>query len=320
MNKFYNIAKNTFIETIRQPVYAVLISIALLLFVISPSLTMYTMEDDSKLLREIGLSTLFLSSLFIAIFAASGAVAQEIENKTITTVLSKPVPRPLFILAKFAGVTAAVMLAHYVCSIGLLMSIRHGMVYTADDIIDWTVVVCAAVSIGCTVILTSFFNFIYDWKFSSTLVVLFSIFATVAIIILVFFDRTWTFNPSENGINTVDIYGSILLLLAAVIFVALAIAFSTRFNIVVTLSSCIGVFLLGLISDYTFGRLAQQYTWANIGRFLVPNIQVFWITDAIYEGVGVPGFYILICSVYTICYTSAIILLAIALFQKRQVG
>jgi ABC-type transport system involved in multi-copper enzyme maturation permease subunit len=48
------------------------------------------MSDDNKLLRELGLSTLFLASLFIAIFAASGAVAEEIENKTILTVLSKP--------------------------------------------------------------------------------------------------------------------------------------------------------------------------------------------------------------------------------------
>ncbi|MCH8193564.1 MAG: hypothetical protein IIA65_06060 [Planctomycetes bacterium] len=79
------IAKNTLTETLRQPIYAIIIASAILLFVISPSLTMYTMSDDNKLLREIGLSTLFLTSLFIAIFSASGAVAQELENKTVTT-------------------------------------------------------------------------------------------------------------------------------------------------------------------------------------------------------------------------------------------
>jgi ABC-type transport system involved in multi-copper enzyme maturation permease subunit len=80
MAKLFTIAKNTFIETLRQPVYFVIIVAALLLFFISPSLTMYSMSDDNKLLREIGLSTLFLTSLFIAIFSASGAVAEEIEN------------------------------------------------------------------------------------------------------------------------------------------------------------------------------------------------------------------------------------------------
>jgi len=93
MNKLATIAKNTFIETLRQPIYGIIIGAALLLLFISPSIAMYTMSDDNKLLREIGLSTLFLTSLFIAIFSASGAVAKEMENKTIMTVLSKPVQR-----------------------------------------------------------------------------------------------------------------------------------------------------------------------------------------------------------------------------------
>ena len=68
MRNLVTIAENTLIETLRQPVYAVIISIALLLFLISPSLAMYTMDDDNKLLREIGLSTLFLT--FNIIFCA----------------------------------------------------------------------------------------------------------------------------------------------------------------------------------------------------------------------------------------------------------
>lgn len=71
MHKLLTIAHNTFTEILRQPVYAVLVISAILLFFLSPSLTMYTMSDDNKLLRDIGLSTLFLTSLFIAIFSAS---------------------------------------------------------------------------------------------------------------------------------------------------------------------------------------------------------------------------------------------------------
>ncbi len=36
MTKLFTIAKNTFIETIRQPVYAIIIIAALLLFFVSP--------------------------------------------------------------------------------------------------------------------------------------------------------------------------------------------------------------------------------------------------------------------------------------------
>ncbi|MDD5327311.1 MAG: ABC-2 transporter permease [Phycisphaerae bacterium] len=323
--KIFTIAKNTFTETLRQPVYAVIIVTALFLFLISPSLAMYTMGEDNKLLREIGLSTLFLASLFIAIFSASGAVAEEIENKTIITVLSKPVQRPIFIIAKFLGVAAAVVLAHYICTIALLMAIRHGVQLSANDEPDWTVISTAAAVVTATFLLSAFFNYVYDWNFSSTAIVLLSMFATLGIVFLFFIDQNWQFNPRNNGINALDVYGAVLLLFAAIIIVALAVAFSARFNIVVTLSVCIGIFLLGLISDYTFGRFADTQLWARIGRFLVPNLQIFWISDAIYESsedseITVPLKYIAISATYAVCYTTAILASAVALFQKRQVG
>ena len=320
MNRLLTIAKNTFIETLRQPIFAILIIAALLLFLLSPSLTMYTMSDDNKLLRELGLSTLFLTSLFVAIFSASGAVAEELSNKTIMTVLTKPVQRPIFVVAKFLGVSAAVILAHYICTVALLMSIRHGVLETVNDTHDWTVLGAAGVGVLFVVLLSAFFNYTYDWKFSSTAMVLAAIFATVTIIFLAFIDKNWKFNPKENGINAVDVYGSVLLLMAALIVVALAVALSSRFNIVVTLSVCIGLFLLGLVSDYVFGRFAEVHLWAKVGRFLVPNLQIFWISDAIYEGSKVPLRYVLASASYAFCYTTAILALAIALFQRRQVG
>jgi ABC-type transport system involved in multi-copper enzyme maturation permease subunit len=320
MYKLLTIAKNTFVETLRQPIYAVIIFIALFLFFISPSVTMYTMSDDNKLLREIGLSTLFLASLFIAIFSSAGAVAAELENKTITTVLTKPVQRPIFIIAKFLGVTAAVALAHFICTIALLMAIRHGVLESASDTHDWTVITAAGACAGAALLLSAFFNYAYDWKYTSTAIVLLALLGTFAIVFLALIDRDWKFNPPNNRINSVDVYGSVLLLLAAIIIVALAVALSARFNTVVTLSACIGVFLLGLISDYVFGRFAQTQLWAKIGRFLVPNLQVFWISDAIYEGSQVPLKYILISATYALCYTVAILSLAVAIFQRRQVG
>ena len=320
MNKLFTIAKNTFIETLRQPVYAIIIIAALLLFTIAPSIAMYTMSDDNKLLRELGLSTLFLASLFIAIFAASGAVAEEIENKTILTVLSKPVQRPIFILAKFLGVVGAVAMAHYICTIALIMATRHGVLESVNDNPDWTVIGAAAVAVGLTVLLSAFFNYAYDWKFTSTAMVLLAGFLTVGIVFLAFIDRDWKFNPANNKINALDIYGSILLFLAAVIIAAIAVAISTRFNIVVTLSACVGVFLLGLVSDWAFGGLAKTHLWAKICYFALPNLQIFWISDAIYEGSTVPLKYLLISASYALCYTAGILALAIALFQRRQVG
>jgi ABC-type transport system involved in multi-copper enzyme maturation permease subunit len=319
--KLFSIAKNTFIETIRQPVYAVIITAAVFLFFLSPSLTMYTMEDDNKLLRELGLSTLFIAGLFIATFSASAAITEEIETKTILTTLSKPIPRYIFILGKFTGIIAAVIMAHYIFTIAMLMAIRHGVLSTASDTHDMTVIISAAITIGLSLLITAFLNYSYDWKFTSTAIILISIFATMSIVFLSFIDRNWKFNPAGNGINSFDISGSILLLIALFILTAAALMFSARFNILVTLSCCIGLFLLGLISDYVFGRFAENHLWAKIGKIAVPSLQVFWISDAIYEQSSrITLGYITSCGIYGLIYTTAFILLAIALFERRQVG
>jgi len=320
MTKLFTIAKNTFTETVRRPIYAIIIIAVLLLISLSPSITMYSLDDDDKLLREIGLSTLFLASLFIAILSASGSVAEEIENKTILTVLSKPIQRPIFIFAKFVGVAAAVILAHYICTIAFLMAVRHGVLETVNDPHDWTVITTAGISAISVFVLSAFFNYVYDWKFSSTAVVLLAIFATLSIIFLAFIDNNWQFNPSGNGINALDLFASLLLVLAAVIIVALAVAFSTRFNISITLSFCVSIFLLGLVTDSVFAELAQEHLWAKICYFIVPNLQIFWISDAIHEQSEITFNYITVSALYSFCYASAILLLAIASFQRRQVG
>lgn len=320
MKKLWIIAANTFTETLRQPIYAVIIISGLILLIISPSLTMYTLDEDIKLLRELGLSTLFLSGLFIAIFSAAGAITEEIETKTITTVLSKPVSRTVFVVGKFLGVVTAVGLAHYILTLAMLMAIRHGVLSEAADTHDWTVITAAAVVIGTSFLVTAFLNYSYDWNFTATGIGLLAGLSTLAIVFLSFIDRDWKYNPGNNKFTAFDIHASILLLLAVVVLVALAVLFSTRCNVVLTLTFCVGIFLLGLISDWIFGRFADTYLWAKIGYMLVPNLQIFWASDAIYGSGTIPFRYLLQSGIYTLLYTAGILSFSVALFQRRQVG
>jgi hypothetical protein len=320
MNKLFSISKNTFTEILRQPIYSVIIIVSLLLFFLTGPIAIFSLEDESKLLREIGLSTLFLTSLFISIFAASGAVAEEIDNKTVSTVITKPVGRVIFIISKFIGVAMAVILAHYICSIALLMVIRNGILQNVDDTHDRVVLVCVGASVLLSFLLSLLLNYAYDWKFSSTFIVLLSIFASISIIFLALIDEHWKFNPAENVINMTDIYASVLLLLGVLTITALAVAISTRFNIAVTLGVCAGIFMIGLISDYAFGRFADENIFAKIAYFAISNLQIFWVSDAIYEESEVRLEYVLLVGKYAIFYIIAMISLAVALFQRRQVG
>ncbi len=287
---------------------------------LAPSISMYTLDEDVKLLRELGLSTLFLAGLFIAVFSSTGAITEEIESGTITTVLSKPISRPVFVLGKFFGIAAAVTLAHALVTMVFLMVTRHGVLETANDEVDWTVIAAAGSVILLTIILTAFLNYVYEWNAPSTGVVLGTIFSGFAILFLFFVNKEWKFNPADNHFEAFDIIASILLLFAVYVLVALAVLFSTRLNEVLTLTCCVGIFLLGLISDWVFGRFADQHLWANIGSKLTPNLQIFWVSDAIYESGTIPVRYLWLAGGYTLLYIAGILALAIAAFQRRQVG
>ncbi|MEX0885864.1 MAG: ABC transporter permease subunit, partial [Phycisphaeraceae bacterium] len=116
LGQLLTIAGNTFTEAIRQPIFTVLVLLGAVALGLNLQLAAYTFEDDTKILIDLGLSTVFLVGLFLAAFTATGVLASEVESKTVLTVVSKPVSRPLFVVGKFLGVAGAIGVALYVLS------------------------------------------------------------------------------------------------------------------------------------------------------------------------------------------------------------
>jgi ABC-type transport system involved in multi-copper enzyme maturation permease subunit len=61
-------------------------------------------DIDLKLVKDICVSTISIFGVLIAIFISASVVPNEMENKVIYTVLSKPVRRFQYLLGKFVGV------------------------------------------------------------------------------------------------------------------------------------------------------------------------------------------------------------------------
>ena len=104
---------------------------------------------------------------------------------------------------------------------------------------------------------------------------------------------------------------------------AVALAASTRFGHLVTLVICTAVLGLGIASDHAFGQYEMTSLAAAIAYRTVPNMGPFWVIDGLYAGsveTAIPFRYVL----YTTCYagllTIAALGIAVAAFQKREVG
>src|ERR1035437_2196500 len=145
MGKFLSISQNTFVQTIRQPIFGILILVTFAILALELCQAGWTMTSDyvlanQKLLQDLGLSTLLMfSGVLLAAFGASSVLPREIDDRTALTVVSKPVSRGMFVLGKFAGVSAAVTAGFYLCSIVFLMTVRHRVPSTAASPIDWPV-------------------------------------------------------------------------------------------------------------------------------------------------------------------------------------
>ena len=50
MSQFVAVARNTFLQTLRQPIYGIIVLATLGSLAIEPSITGWTLDDDNKLL------------------------------------------------------------------------------------------------------------------------------------------------------------------------------------------------------------------------------------------------------------------------------
>lgn len=319
------IAVNTFTQAIRQPVYGVIIGMTILIYIFSPSLSMFTIDDDNLLLRDIGLSTLLVSGLFLAVFSAATVVTDEIENKTVLTLISKTVSRAVFIIGKFIGISFAVILAQYLLTLVLLTMVRQGVMQTASDESD---MVAMTLSIG-TGILTALTclggSYFYQWRFSSTLVTTATLLMTIVCTLLYFLDRNWAFNANGHNLE-ISLLGPVLLTLFSVlILTAIATALSTRFNTVVTLLVSGAMFVMGVSLQYWLSpiitggpEILKVASW--IALTIVPSLNEFIVTNAIYNETTVSLSYICKVGLYACTYITGTLMFAIALFRARDIG
>ena len=326
--KLFAVAQTTFTETLRQPIYAVVVFLTWMMLVMNVALSAFSLDDDTKLLLDLGLSTLLISGLLMAAFCASGAISGEIEDRTVLTIVSKPISRTTFLLGKFVGLNAALLMAYYLSSVIFVFTVRHRVIQSTGQGFDGPVLIFSLSAVAIALLVAGVGNYLFRWHFSSTLLKLALPLLTVALILVGFISRHWEFQQfgadfaSKSGAGTLPaMMAALLLIYMAILMISgVALAASTRLGQIMTLLTCTGFFLLGLVSNYVFGRFAETHTLANILYQATGNLQPFWITDALTQGRSVTLGYASTAIAYGLLYTAGLLSLAVALFETREVG
>src|ERR1700722_4816419 len=283
MRQFFTIAVNAFMELIRQPIFLLLMTGSVLFEIFLAVPYYFAFGDEPKLVENSVLAVMLLSGLFGAVLSASSSLAREIRSGTALAVLSKPVGRAQFLLAKFAGLAAALTMLTYVNMIGVLLASR--MAFDAYGKTDLPAIGIVSGGVLLAYLLAGFSNFFLRRTFVSDAVFGVVVLTTFAAFLVFQFTKQMASLGTMGQVNWNLLPAGILILFALWIFAALALACSTRFDTIPTLAICSAIFLIGLTSDYFFGRRAEHGEWwASTLYSIIPNWQIFWLGDAIESG------------------------------------
>lgn len=98
------IARNTFTELVRQKVFYFLMIFALLVIGNSAFMAKFSFQEQFQMLKDISLGAMSVFGSIIAILATANFLPKDMEDRTIYTILAKPVPRFSYLLGKLCGI------------------------------------------------------------------------------------------------------------------------------------------------------------------------------------------------------------------------
>lgn len=103
------IAVNTFREALRDKILYLFLGFAVLLMASSKIFGILTVGEEDKIIKDLGLAGIQFFLMLIAVMMSVILVSREIDSKTVYFILAKPVRRWQFLLGKYAGLMATVL-------------------------------------------------------------------------------------------------------------------------------------------------------------------------------------------------------------------
>jgi len=120
MKRVLAVALATLAEAIRHRILYLLLIFALALIALSRTLSLLTVGEGGKIIKDVGLSAINVFGLLIALFVGVGIIFREMERRTVQVTLSTPIARWEYLLGKYLGLAAAITIMVAVMAAALL--------------------------------------------------------------------------------------------------------------------------------------------------------------------------------------------------------
>lgn len=125
------IARNTLTEALRQKVLNILLLFGVIAIVSGFLFANFTLAEQFKFLKDFSIGAMSVFGLLIALMGTAQMLPSEIENRTIYTILAKPVRRSEFLIGKYCGMLALLattMLLMSIVFVGVILTKERLMI------------------------------------------------------------------------------------------------------------------------------------------------------------------------------------------------
>lgn len=314
-----SIARTTSAELRGQPAILLLLLSGIILTALIPLLHFHDFGEPGRICRDGALAYQLVIGLILAVAATSSSIHDEISSGTALATLGKPISRNTFLLGKWLGVLsvafrfwfavlASEMVAWRIPQRFIVTDDASG--YSSDVAAQYALLALPAISLLVAAILHNRKHL----RFCRTAFDLSTILSGLLLAICLLFDREWHFSPSSSNIDMVALSASVLILAALAVYGSIATMLSTRFAATVVVVATFALAAAGLSADAIVSS-------GPFFRFLpIPDLQSFWMCDAVAAGKSLPLSYL----TKSIAYAAACIVVFLGagmlIFRKKDIG
>ncbi|MDR0993581.1 MAG: hypothetical protein LBN38_03310 [Verrucomicrobiota bacterium] len=314
---FFAIAWLTALEAIRRPVFLLVALSCLAGITLLPWMLNYTLGDSGRIIRDSALSFTFVGGLLLAAYAAGETLSRELQRGTAAVLLAKPVKRPVFFLAKTLGIILAILLFTLAALSATLLAVRAG---ANDLMLDRTAALPALAALLLGPAAAGIWNHHTGRPFTSTAFLLLCVLFPGAVLLAAGLPPPFESLAFAHTLPWPILQVGVLIFFALCMVTSAASALATRLPLSAVLLLCAGLFLGGLMSDYVLGPHLEASWLARLAYAVLPNVQAFWLLDALDGLHRIPSVYVLTAAGYAAAWSALCLLAGSFSFQKLEIS
>ena len=111
MYRTFVVIRHTFFEAVVQPIYSLMLALGAGILIVFAALPFFTLGEDTTMFKAVGLDIVLLLVLISTLFATSRSIFEEIEDRTMLTLMSKPIRKWEVLVGKYLGIVLSALMA-----------------------------------------------------------------------------------------------------------------------------------------------------------------------------------------------------------------